>query len=259
MAFIDAPDDGVVSADFGEPDLGTTTDTDTPEAEQVEEADPQVEEVDEPTYTFLMDGEEVQLTHSQAQQAMLRQADYTRKTQELAEQRKELEHAEAIMRALETDPERTLPLIAQQFGMQVNAPAQPEQPSWDDMDPDERRWAQFDAFVQQQEQREAQAEIDRSLAALHSTHGEFDENSLMKFALDHEIGDLNVAYDVMWARSMREAAAKQKADSAVVDRKKAAPPVAGGHNVQAGAVTPGSAPSSSIEEAFAQSKAQLGL
>ena len=45
---------------------------------------------------------------NELQDGYQRQSDYTRKTQELAEERKRLSQAEAIVSALETDPDGTI-------------------------------------------------------------------------------------------------------------------------------------------------------
>jgi len=71
---------------------------DTPESSTEEAAEPA-----DSTYTVKVDGSESEVTLSELQQGYQRQADYTRKTQELASERQRLEQAEAIVSALEAD------------------------------------------------------------------------------------------------------------------------------------------------------------
>ena len=65
-----------------------------------------------------MDGAESEVTLSELQQGYQRQADYTRKTQELASERQRLEQAEAIVSALEADPQGALTALSTAFGIE---------------------------------------------------------------------------------------------------------------------------------------------
>ena len=92
----------------------------------------------------------VEMTVEEVKAGYLRQRDYTRKTQEISESRKQLEAFNAELNRERAQYEQLLPMLEQQ--LQENA--QPE-PDWDtlyDLDPrkaarDERKWKQ------QQEQR----------------------------------------------------------------------------------------------------------
>jgi len=67
------------------------------------------------TYTVKVDGAESEVTLSELQQGYQRQADYTRKTQELASERQRLELDEAIVSALEPDPQAALTALSTAF------------------------------------------------------------------------------------------------------------------------------------------------
>ena len=58
-----------------------------------------------PSYTVTIDGEQMDVSQSELINGYQRQADYTRKTQELATERERLAQGEAIVQALESDPE----------------------------------------------------------------------------------------------------------------------------------------------------------
>ena len=58
---------------------------------QAEEVDQEEDEEQEPLYVVKIDGEEVEVPLSELQQGYSRNADYTKKTQALAEQRKEFD------------------------------------------------------------------------------------------------------------------------------------------------------------------------
>ena len=154
---------------------------DEPEAEYVEpeaqaggeayEAEPEVSEDTEDysdddlgddtrTYRVKDNGEEIEVTEDELRNGYLRQKDYTRKTQELADQRKQLEERLQQFEAKdqEVDAERyqyaeLLPRLRQQLEQQVQA-----EPDWDKLYEQnpieatklERQWRQA------KEQREAQ-------------------------------------------------------------------------------------------------------
>ena len=63
-----------------------------------------------------LDGEELQIPLSEAIAGYQRQADYTRKTQELSQQREKIEFASTLQAALENNPAATLSLLSQHYG-----------------------------------------------------------------------------------------------------------------------------------------------
>ncbi len=78
------------ATDDDEPDGTAQDDVDEAEAPEEEAEDEPVEDED-PTHTVVVDGKEVEVTLSELREGYQRLSDYTRKTQELAEQRKTLE------------------------------------------------------------------------------------------------------------------------------------------------------------------------
>jgi hypothetical protein len=169
----------------------------------------------------------------------------------LARQRQDLEYAERIAQALETDPQRTIRALQESF---LEEASQEEEY----LDPEEARWREFDQFKAQMQQRELQAEIDHTLAKLQTDYGQFDNEELIAYAVKNETPNLEIALQAMQYEKMRSGAAKAKADQAAVAAKRTAPPVAGGHGVSAGSSIPGGAPSGSIEEALAAAEASHG-
>ena len=68
----------------------------TEETESLDDEQDELEEVDEPQlYTVKVNGEEVEVTIDELQNSYSRQKDYTRKTQELAQQRKTVEEQQS--------------------------------------------------------------------------------------------------------------------------------------------------------------------
>lgn len=122
-----------------EPEAEVEEEADADEAEEVEETD-EAEESDEdddvdeggeeepdtPTYTVKVDGKEVKVTLDELLAGYSRTADYTRKTQELAQQRKQIEgEVQGYREAREQYSARLQQLE------QVLESLQPPEPDWD--------------------------------------------------------------------------------------------------------------------------------
>lgn len=73
----------------------------TEPTETVDNLETSTEVPEEPGYVVKIDGEEQQVSLEELQNGYQRQADYTRKTQEIAAERERLLQAEAIVSALE--------------------------------------------------------------------------------------------------------------------------------------------------------------
>ena len=97
------------------------------EAAVAEQAQPELLDLDTyGSYVVQLD-DETTVPVSELRDRGLRQADYTRKTQELSEQRKELEDVATLRRALDVNPEGTIRWLAEQRGIQVGGPQSPPQ------------------------------------------------------------------------------------------------------------------------------------
>lgn len=201
------------------------------------------------SYTVKVNGEEMQVSLDEALAGYQRQADYTQKTQALAE-------AERLWTSLQRDPEHTLRVLSDAYGFGVEPQEEEE-----DLDPEERRWREVEAFMQAQHEQAMQAQIDAQLAQLHQQYGEFDDNALIQHMVDHSIADFEAGYAHMQFRAQQVAAQqRQEADAQTQQQKAAAPPIAGGHGVQGGAVVTGAqGPATSVAEAWAQAKQQLQM
>lgn len=207
-------------------------------------------------------GEEIEVELSEALAGYQRQADYTRKTQELAEQRKEVQFAAAIQQALQNDPASTIQLLMEHYG--VN-----EQQTSDDelfLDPAERQLRELESRVRSFEEQQAMQELERTIGTLQSKYGEdFDANEVVAAALATGNDNLEavykqIAFDRLLARQnvQNEYAAKQSAaQEAALQAKREASVVSGGSSAQGTSV--GIAPISSIKDAFAAAKQQLGI
>ena len=136
-------------------------------------------EVDDPDNRWVrtkVDGEEVEVPFSEFQRGYSREADYTRKTQALAQQRQEAEFGLRLQAALAADPQATIKLLAERYGSQPQA-QQPE-PEFDD--PLERQlYEERQARMSLEErinQRETDEQLGRTIEGLRTQYGATDED-----------------------------------------------------------------------------------
>lgn len=201
-------------------------------------------------YTVTIDGQEQQVTLDEALAGYQRQADYTRKTQELAATRQQIAEAERLWQALQHDPENTLRVLSDAYGLDASEA--------EELDPEERRWREVESFMQVQREQAMQTQIDGQLTQLHTQFGDFDDNALIQHMVDHSIGDFEAGYaHLMFTQQRAAEQQRQQADAQTQQRKATAPPIAGGHGVQGGAVV-GQAPgrAETVAEAYQRAKQQ---
>ncbi len=133
-------------------------------------------------------GEEIEVPVTDLPAGYMRNEDYTRKTQEAAELRREAEQALAIQNALRTNPAMTMQILAQQAGMSVEeylglqtSQAQQALEEQEYMDPLERQLAEERQARLDLEARINQQESDRRLqGAINGLKQEFsiDDNDV---------------------------------------------------------------------------------
>jgi hypothetical protein len=146
-------------------------------------------EVGEKYVKVKVDGEEISVPLNEALQGYQRQADYTKKTQELAAQRQEAENALRLAQSVQANPGLTMQVLASQAGMSVEqflnlTPAQQQQVAADSepeySDPFERALAEERqarmALQAKIEQREADEILYRAIGGLQQQLGATEED-----------------------------------------------------------------------------------
>lgn len=249
-----APVDSGLDSSYETVETSTPSDTayDTPSDDISESAVP-VESI------FDIDGTGISL--DEARNGFLRQSDYTKKTQELAEQRSRLAEAEAITEALRNDPQGTLNALSEAFG--VNFVAQDQNP-YEDMDPDLARIAMLEQKIEAQEANARQVAIDTELNSMHNAFGEFNDQELFAHAIKGNFPSLQSAYADMnfsaLSARLDVLTKKQAEEDARVQAKRDASVVHDGGNRVSGA-TVNSAPEqyNGIRDAFLAAKKALGV
>jgi len=256
---------GDIEAEGGAPDVGAGAGTDAPPAAP--------EYLDADTYAghhvrLKVDGEELEVPLSEALQGYSRTADYTRKTQALAEQQREQQYAITLQRALENNPQATLRLLQEQYGIQQQGQPTPEEDEDWLADPTEVKLREYDQRLSQHEQWRADQELQTALRVLPQQFGDdFDGNAVVAHAVQTGRMDLaNIHKEMMFDRQWQQRQAETEAERrrAADDAKRTAAkagmtPHQGGGASAAAADRPESGTAPSVADAYYAAKRQLGM
>ena len=206
-----------------------------------------------------IDGEEVVVSLSEALAGYQRQSDYTRKTQELSEQRKQVQWGTALQEALENDPVGTMQLLQQHYGMNT-VQSQEEDPY---ADPVMRELEELKSWKAQLEHERTISSIEKELGSLESKYGEdFSREEVIAKALANGSNDLEATFKMIhFDRVYADKKISEKKQAELAGRteaKKNAQIVSGTSTSKGQSTNPVSAPKS-ITEAFRNAEKQLGL
>lgn len=222
-----------------------------------------VDELGDKYVTVTVNGEELRVPLKEALSGYQRQADYTRKTQELSEQKRQLQFGAALQEALQSNPKETLELLSKHYGTsQQSAPEESEL----DLDPVEKQFRQLEQRVQAFEQAKAMDELQRTIETLQNRYGsDFDADEVVTKALFLGTSDLEAVYkqiafdkvyeDAQAIRQIREKKAKETEQ--ITGAKRQAAVVAGGSTSVSADVS--AKPISSIRDAFEAAKRQQSV
>ena len=228
----------------------------TESTEAVDNLETSTEVPEEPGYVVKIDGEEQQVSLEELQNGYQRQADYTRKTQEIAAERERLLQAEAIVSALEKDPVGTLDTLARSFNVNNPVTNQIDDSEYE-QDPTERKLAELENKIAAQEQVQRVQKIEREVNTLQEKYGEFDRQELLNHALKNGIPNLEAAYTHMRFNEVKTTADKLSQEQEITNKKREAAVVTPGGSTQSGTESEPTPEVSSLRDAFALAKKQL--
>ena len=205
-------------------------------------------------------GEEIDVPLKEALAGYQRQADYTRKTQELSEQRKQVQFGSALQEALQNDPKSTLELLKQHYGLE-------EQQSSEDellLDPVEKQYRQLESRMKAFEQEKALRDLEKTVESLSRKYGDaFDADEVIAKALATGNSNLEAVYkqtafDRIFEQNVTANQVKaKKADDekAIVQAKREATVVSKGASAKSADVS--SKPVTTLRDAFELAKRQI--
>lgn len=181
-----------------------------------------------------VDGEEVEVPLEEALNGYSRQASFTRKTQELAQERQRLQQAEQLWQQLNENPQGTLSALQASLGLQgIQPEPEPQLPE----DPTERQlWqiqAQTEELAQWRANLEAKQRLDATLADLSAKYGDdFDAQAVINQAAEQQRFDVRelelIHFEQIGRRAFEEAQRQaSEADAADDAQREAAKEAAG--------------------------------
>jgi len=207
-----------------------------------------------------VDGQEVVVPLSEALAGYQRQADYTRKTQELSEQRKQLELGAALQEALNNDPFGTLQMLQKHYGMGNDVQAEEEDIY---LDPVQKEIQELKSWKEQIEYERTLSEIQKEVQALSDKYGEdFDSDEVITKALAMGTSDLEgtfklIQFDKIYAQ--KKVAEKEAAESKQrTEAKRSAQVVSGGTSSKPATTAPVESPKS-VLDAWKLAEKSLGI
>ena len=221
-----------------------------------------------PFLTIKANGVEHPLTQEQATELASKGLDYTAKTQDLADQRKNLAIYQELEEQLARDPQGTLSKLARAYQVDLGeesksvTKANDQRQPWEDddeTDPLDERLSKIEERLAGQDQAaQTQRYASQLQAAAEILGDEFDQRELIRFAQESGIGNLEAAAAQIayWEANDPEAQGEAQAGQA----KRELPPVAGGKSPAAGSVENGQRQqkATSIREALEMAEAEVG-
>jgi hypothetical protein len=227
-----------------------------------------VEEYSNYRVPIKLDGEDLEVPLSEALAGYQRQADYTRKTQELAQQKEQFQFATALQSALDNDPAATIDLLSKHYGIsrQTVSDMIADGEDFDSLDPTEQRYRELDKRVASFEDYQTKQEIEREVQRLKSKYEDFNINEVVTTALRLNSTDLEgtykqIAFDKMMAKAELERQARevqQQKENSLLESKRQASVVSGGSSATANTTSESFQPITSVAEAWAAAKRSMG-
>tara|TARA_R110002020_G_scaffold132420_5_gene295697 strand:- start:11079 stop:11762 length:684 start_codon:yes stop_codon:yes gene_type:complete len=210
-------------------------------------------------HEVVVDGESHQISLDELKNGYQRQADYTRKTQELSRERERLAQGEAIVQALESDPEGAISALGDAFG--VSRGNQNTDTSYDDvedLDPEEARLRKLEANLEEHNRAMRQDHLQKEVGELRTKYSDdFNEHELFNHALKHNISNLEAAYTHMNYANKTSADASANANAEIVAEKRDAQIIDSSNGTPSGNIEPRATEAiNSIRDAYELAKQQ---
>lgn len=199
-----------------------------------------------------IDGEETELPFKSVRDGLMMQQAFTRRTQELAEEKRRLYQAEALVAMIEQNPAEVIAQLAEANDLDIHAGLRPIERT-----PEEAAIRSQQQQLTQMRAQTAQAQLNADIAQIRAQYGDFDVYEAAKFATDNGIPNLPMAYRLMRAEQQEREAASAAEAQRRQQAAAAAQVVHQGASVQAGSVTTPPKPVSSVRDAWLAAKAEL--
>lgn len=234
----------------GTPVQGAPTDTPT---QGVEKQYVDTSQLGDHLVKVRVDGADVELPLKDALNGVMMQQAFTRRTQELANERKRLAQLENLGNLLESDPRGTLQQLATAYELDLASMTPDAQ-----ADPMEQRFATLENQLRQQSAAAAQMQIKGEIEQLKTQFGDFDEHAVIDYAARNRLPVTTAYRDLNFDRLLQQ---QQRSQQGAQNRTNAlaAQVVEGGQAVQPGAVGGSQPQINSVRDAWNAAKRQHGI
>ena len=232
---------------------------DVVESTEVDNPESSVEVSEEPSgemYAVKVDGVDQEVSLEELRDGYQRQSDYTRKTQELASERRRLQQAEAIVQSLESDPDGTIKALSEAFGVTPEE-AQQEYDSWETSDNSDKKIKELEARIDGYDRLHKKQALTQQVDNLKDKYGDFDESELFQHALKNKIGNLEAALTHLRYGEVADKANKLEKEQERTEAKRDASVIEPTGSKQTGSSQKAVEQPSSIRQAFEDAKREL--
>lgn len=222
-----------VEVDDSEVDDSQDIDSDTDDGLEDQDDAPEdtfdFDSIKDKTVSVTVNGETFEVPLAELRNGYMRQADYTRKTQQVAAQNELVRWAQELQEAFRVDPAGSLRYLQEQFGLQDDkqySDLDPEfEPIVNELKQTRRELAELKRQQEEVAWERANADVQSELNQMKSRYQDFDPLQVLPIAIDNKL-TMEMAYKVWKADRVQsdtaaQEAARMKAEQAAAKRDKA--------------------------------------
>lgn len=222
-----------VEVDDSEVDDSQDIDSDTDDGLEDQDDAPEdtfdFDSIKDKTVPVTVNGETFEVPLAELRNGYMRQADYTRKTQQVAAQNELVRWAQELQEAFRVDPAGSLKYLQEQFGLQDDkqySDLDPEfEPIVNELKQTRRELAELKRQQEEVAWERANADVQSELNQMKSRYQDFDPLQVLPIAIDNKL-TMEMAYKVWKADRVQsdtaaQEAARMKAEQAAAKRDKA--------------------------------------
>lgn len=222
-----------VEVDDSEVDDSQDIDSDTDDGLEDQDDAPEdtfdFDSIKDKTVSVTVNGETFEVPLAELRNGYMRQADYTRKTQQVAAQNELVRWAQELQEAFRVDPAGSLKYLQEQFGLQDDkqySDLDPEfEPIVNELKQTRRELAELRKQQEEVAWERVNADVQSELNQMKSRYQDFDPLQVLPIAIDNKL-TMEMAYKVWKADRVQsdtaaQEAARMKAEQAAAKRDKA--------------------------------------
>lgn len=222
-----------VEVDDSEVDDSQDIDSDTDDGLEDQDDAPEdtfdFDSIKDKTVSVTVNGETFEVPLAELRNGYMRQADYTRKTQQVAAQNELVRWAQELQEAFRVDPAGSLRYLQEQFGLQDDkqySDLDPEfEPIVNELKQTRRELAELKRQQEEVAWERVNADVQSELNQMKSRYQDFDPLQVLPIAIDNKL-TMEMAYKVWKADRVQsdtaaQEAARMKAEQAAAKRDKA--------------------------------------